>query len=410
MNRKRILVVEDSAPVRNILEKFLAENGYAVVTASNGEEAMGRMGSGPFSVILTDLEMPVMGGSELIDRLGERGIQGEIIVITSHDSPELIVEIMKKGVADYLIKPVQKSKLLMKVARAFTVSELKAHKALAEKEKLIRLEHQLEWYRWLERNADAKVTKVDFFNNLQRSLYQGAGFGTLVTLSNMIITTAEYREGNYLIAGGLYDQIVDNQQMIYNAINLFSEIEQLTREKIPLERREVSAVHALVNDIAGLMVPLGRVRNHRIVISDGKSHFKARSLAIHEIFFKKLMHELLVNAMKYSSFDSSISMLVDTRDDNLEISIMNTPEKSADGIQGIPQEYENIVFEPFFRISRTIQEEYRTLDFGLGLTLAEKIVKNHGGKIAIHNVIDHSDFSKNPGVKVNCTVSLPLAG
>ncbi|HPA71410.1 MAG TPA: response regulator [Spirochaetota bacterium] len=132
MNRKRILVVEDSAPVRNILEKFLAENGYAVVTASNGEEAMGRMGSGPFSVILTDLEMPVMGGSELIDRLGERGIQGEIIVITSHDSPELIVEIMKKGVADYLIKPVQKSKLLMKVARAFTVSELKAHKALAD--------------------------------------------------------------------------------------------------------------------------------------------------------------------------------------------------------------------------------------------------------------------------------------
>ena len=253
------------------------------------------------------------------------GAPSAFIVITSHDSPGLIVDIMKKGVADYIIKPVQKSKLLMKVERAFTVSELRAHRAMAEKEKVIRLEHQLEWYRWLERNTGEKVGKVDFFTNLQRSLYQGAGFGTLITLSNMIIATAQYHDGGYTIPEGLYDQIVENQQMIYNAINLFSEIEQLTKENIPLERFDVSSIHSLVNDIAGLMGPLGKVRNHRIVISDTKNHFKSKSLGIHEIFFKKMMHELLVNAMKYSPAESSISMLVDTKDDNLEISIMNSP-------------------------------------------------------------------------------------
>ncbi len=202
---------------------------------------MNIMTADPFEVILTDLEMPVMGGGELIDRINETGIAAEIIVITSHDSPELIVDIMKKGVADYIIKPVQKSKLLMKVERAFQMIELKRHKNLAEKEKIIRLEHQLEWYRWLERNGSAKVNKADFFSNLQRSLYQGSGFGTLITLSNMIITSSQYRDGGYWMPESLYDQVVDNQQMIYNAINLFAEIDQLTTGSLQLESRTPSA-------------------------------------------------------------------------------------------------------------------------------------------------------------------------
>ena len=327
---------------------------------------MALIGKQAFGLILTDLEMPVMGGKELIDRVKGTGLDPEIIVITSHDTPDLIVDIMKKGVSDYIIKPVQKSKLLMTVQRAFAMSELKMHKNLTEKEKMIRLEHQLEWYRWTERNTDMKTSMADLFANLQRSLYQGAGFGTLVSLSNMIIATAQYGEGSYSIPEGLYDQIVDNQQMIYNAINLFSEIDQLAKEHVTLVPYDVAGIHALVNSIAGAMEPLGRIKNQRIVISDDKGHFKSRILTIHERFFKKLMHELLVNAMKYSIDESSISMMVDTKDDSLEISIMNTAEKSSTEIQGVPREYENIVFEPFFRISKTIQEEYRTLDFGLG--------------------------------------------
>ncbi len=105
-----------------------------------------------------------------------------------------------------------------------------------------------------------------------------------------------------------------------------------------------------MNDIAGLMDPMRAVKNQKIIISDSKSHFREIRLGIHEQFFKKLMHEIIINAMKYSAGDSSITMLFDTQDDNLVISVMNTPEKAGDGVQGIPAEYENIVFEPFFRI------------------------------------------------------------
>jgi YesN/AraC family two-component response regulator len=410
MKKKRILVVEDSVPVKSILEKFLGEHGYAVATASNGEEAMSLILEEPFGVILTDLEMPVMSGGELIDRIKDRGLNPEVIVITSHDTPDLIVEIMKKNVADYIIKPVRKSNLLMKVERAFTMSELKQHKALSEKEKIIRLEHQVEWYKFLEGNDTARKNRSDFFSNLQRSLYQGAGFGTLITLANMIISSSRYLDGGYWIPESLYDQIVGNQEVIYNAVNLFAEIDQLTSGPLELESLDVRSLYFLVHDIVIKMNALTAIKNQKIIISDSKPYFRESRLAIHRQFFKKLMHELFVNAMKYSARETCISMLMDMKDDNLEISIMNSPENNSGDIRGIPQEYENIVFEPFFRISKIIQEEYKTLDFGLGLTLAERIVKNHGGKISINNVIDHSDYSRNPCVKINCAVTIPLAG
>jgi len=410
MNKKRILVVEDSVPVKSILENFLSEHGYAVSTASNGKEAISLIMKEPFDVIHTDLEMPVMNGGELIDSIKGRGLDPEVIVITSHDTPDLIIEIMKKNVADYIIKPVRKSNLLMKVERAFTVSELKQHKALAEREKMIRLENQVEWYRFLEGNANARINKSDFFSNLQRSLYQGGGFGTLITLANMIITSSRYLDGGYWIPESLYDQITCNQQVIYDAINLFAEIDQLASGGLELESLDVYSLYILTHEIAVKMDGLSAIKKQKIVVSDNKLYFRESRLSIHRQFFKKLLHELLVNAMKYSNGDSTISIVMDTKDGNLEISIMNCPDRGTGDIWGIPREYENIVFEPFFRISKVIQEEYKTLDFGLGLTLAERIVKNHGGKITINNVVDHSDFSRNPCMKINCTVSLPLAG
>ena len=79
---------------------------------------------------------------------------------------------------------------------------------------------------------------------------------------------------------------------------------------------------------------------------------------------------------------------------------------------GIPVEYENMIFEPFCRLVKTVQEDYHTLEFGLGLTMAEKTIKAHKGKIRLYNIKDYSFIkdhtSKVSEIKVCAVISIPL--
>jgi signal transduction histidine kinase len=88
---------------------------------------------------------------------------------------------------------------------------------------------------------------------------------------------------------------------------------------------------------------------------------------------------------------------------------LSEPEKGSEGILGVPPEYEKIVFEPFYRLSKLVYEQFKTLDFGLGLTLIEKIIIKHGGDVVLKNIIDHSDIKREPLFKVSLTITLPLA-
>ena len=99
--------------------------------------------------------------------------------------------------------------------------------------------------------------------------------------------------------------------------------------------------------------------------------------------------------------------MVYSQNNTLRISVINDPQKTSDGVVGIPEEYEKVIFEPFYRLSKLVYERYNTLDFGIGLTFVEKIVTRHGGEIFAENIIDYSDVTKDPQVKVNLMISLP---
>ena len=107
--------------------------------------------------------------------------------------------------------------------------------------------------------------------------------------------------------------------------------------------------------------------------------------------------------MKFSKHGSTIAVMIYSQNKNLRISTISDPEKNSDDVVGIPIEYEKVVFEPFYRISKLVYEKYHTLDFGIGLTYVEKIVKRHGGEIFAENILDYSDIKKEPIIKVNLT-------
>ena len=129
----RILLVEDEPNMARTLAKILERKGYDVATAVNGQEALGKLATTRFHVVITDLNMPVMDGMQLLRRLqgdpppppGERRpLSPPTIVLTGHGSTQAAVEAMKLGAWDYLVKPCNPDELLMAIEQVLHVSDL----------------------------------------------------------------------------------------------------------------------------------------------------------------------------------------------------------------------------------------------------------------------------------------------
>jgi diguanylate cyclase (GGDEF)-like protein len=112
VSRARILAVDDQQYFRVFLEDLLQEEGYAVTTAESGPEALERCAAEPFDVIVTDLVMPGMDGSELVQRVKERWPEQDVVVVTSVGDLKTAIDAMKLGASDYLLKPLEKDALL----------------------------------------------------------------------------------------------------------------------------------------------------------------------------------------------------------------------------------------------------------------------------------------------------------
>ncbi len=128
----RVLLVEDEPNMARTLAKILERRGYEVAVAGNGQEALARLAADSFQIVITDLNMPVMDGMQLLRRLqgdapagGERRLLSPpAIVLTGHGSTQAAVEAMKLGAWDYLVKPCNPDEMLMTIEQVLHVSDL----------------------------------------------------------------------------------------------------------------------------------------------------------------------------------------------------------------------------------------------------------------------------------------------
>ncbi len=119
-----ILVVDDETVLRNNLVRYLGRNGRPVQGAASAEEALERMATTDFSVVVTDLRMPGMGGAELIERLRVERPETLVLVMTAYASVESAIAALRAGAHDYLIKPLSLEDVDHKVERLLRVREL----------------------------------------------------------------------------------------------------------------------------------------------------------------------------------------------------------------------------------------------------------------------------------------------
>ncbi|HEX9020548.1 MAG TPA: sigma-54 dependent transcriptional regulator [Nitrospirota bacterium] len=113
----KILIAEDEEITLKHLVNALRKEGYAAVGTQNGADAFREIESDHFDLLIADIKMPGMTGIELLEKIREKQIEAEVIIVTGFGSIGSVVDAMKKGAYDYVTKPFNLDELLLKVKK-----------------------------------------------------------------------------------------------------------------------------------------------------------------------------------------------------------------------------------------------------------------------------------------------------
>lgn len=396
----------------DLVKITLEDKGYEVITANNAVTALSLFRSNPFQVVLTNLQMPVNTGIELANDLLLFENKPIIIVQSIISDMSLMIKLIQKGVYDYLLKPCNFLELILRIEKAFEVAELRTIKFNMEKEKDVRISHMLNWNEWKEGIIKRDQDKIDgnLIGSIRTSFSQGSGLGSLLSAIGRIQKKAVEKENCFEVSKPMLNFLFENALNAKRIINVLEEIDSIQSSKMNLESFSISELHEFITSISKELYIYEQLKKQKISIYENNFTHYPQRIGIHKVYFKQVITELLFNAFKFSKPNSKIFILIDIKQNKIFISVLSSPEPDASGVYGILPEYANIIFEPFFRISKLVFELIPTLDFGLGLTMVDKIIRKHEGKIKAFNLISHLDLdeSKKLETLVNFEIELPL--
>ncbi len=122
--RRRILVIDDEADIRESLELLLTTENYAVDLAENATTGLQKFESGMHDLILLDLMMPDRSGMEVLTEIRQRDPETPVFMLTAYGSEEVAVRALKSGANDYFAKPWDNDKLLIEIDRMISKGRL----------------------------------------------------------------------------------------------------------------------------------------------------------------------------------------------------------------------------------------------------------------------------------------------
>lgn len=182
MKQYDVLVVEDDLDLCEALCDTLEIEGYSVLSAANGTEALSKLAKNTVGLVVSDIQMPVMDGFQLLNNMQHKHPEIPVLLMTAYGTIPKAVEAMQSGAADYLIKPFEASTLVAKVAEFVVVEPETVNERVVYDEKMKQLYA-----------LTAKVAKTDVTVLLQGE----SGTGKEV-MARFIHQNSLYHEGPFI--------------------------------------------------------------------------------------------------------------------------------------------------------------------------------------------------------------------
>ncbi len=351
-----VLVVDDEARNRVLLEEYLRPEGYQVRTASDGAGALAAAMENTPDLVLLDVMMPDINGMEVCTRLKshESTRMCQVMLVTALGGSAAQVQGLDCGADDFVVKPVRREEFLAKVR-----SLLRAHKLVKELHETREALHQ--------RNAELEELHA-MKATLSQSLVHDLKNPLTSMLGNLELLSREIDEAARVRVDRCRNQASRMHGMILDLLDVAGlEEGRLTLDQEPVPASEL--IHATLDGLDGLAA------QHKVCV---EVHTEGRVPDIHgdRSVLTRVLENLLMNAMTHSPSGGVVTVACENRPEGVEISV-------TDQGVGIPEEFRDKVFEKFARLE--LKGKGVNANRGLGLTFSRLAVEAHGGVIWAEN-------------------------
>jgi signal transduction histidine kinase len=355
--KARVLVVDDNEANRALAKGTLEDEGYEVVLANGGAEAVAAFEGGRFDCVLLDVRMPGVDGIGACERIRALpgGTETPILFLTALRDIDTFDRALAAGGDDFLTKPIQTTELVLRVQTAIRLrrlgAEVREQYALAKRQRddLFRLQLQKERLTaFLVHDLKNPVNAMDLHAQLllrERSLPPSA----------------------HESAAQIRTEARRLTRMIMNLLDIAKGEEgQLAPKRTPV------VLDALVEQVFAELSETARTR--RVALA---AKIPAAT-AIHadEDLLRRVLANLVENATRYAPADTAVTVSAARAPAGMEIRI-------ADAGKGIPAELREKVFDPFVQVSGSTDDTRRGR--GLGLAFCRLAIQAHGGRIWIED-------------------------
>ena len=379
MNPK-ILLVDDEAGIRKVLDISLSDSGYTVFTAENGEKALSIFRKEKPPIVLTDIKMPGMDGITLLMKIKNEDPDTEVIMFTGHGDMDLAIESLKRNATDFLTKPINDEALKIALDRAC--------------EKILMRQKLREYTQSLEALLREKTELQDRLSSLGLML-SSIAHGIKGLLTGM-------DGGIYLVDSGLKKKDLEKTEEGWQVVKFLTErVRKMVMDILFYARErelmpESVSVLNLSEEVAMVVEP--KMKTGRIeFIKD--FHNAPGTFEVDAGFIRSALINILENAVDAFPNDrvempAQIVFRVRELEDIVQFDVIDN------GI-GMDSQTRDKIFTLFF-------SSKANRGTGLGLFIANKIICQHGGSIRVNSRPGQgSRFSVKIPRKIPCPEKIP---
>ncbi len=349
----KVLLVDDERTTREILTRALKARGIAVDTATDGKEALDRLQTEPFDLLVTDLIMPNMRGIELIEKAREVMPNLTAIIITAHGTLETAIQALQQGAYDYIMKPFRPEQILPVIERGLEQARLKQKNV-----ELVEITRKLQ---------EVEQMKSDLLDTITHE------FSTPISIIKAYVDM--FIDGHYDPSNprhlegmkSIRSAVVRLERLVMNLLTLSmykGKNLELRKEKILIQDIISNALSQLHDDISKKNINV--ILNVEPELPTLEADPAKLSIAV---------LNLLDNAVKFNKANGIIRISVShLKSRSVGVAISDT------GI-GIPDDKMQEIYSPFTQVDMSSTREHQGT--GLGLAVARAIIESHGGKITL---------------------------
>lgn len=399
---KKILVVDDEPEIVEALTEHLTDEGFCVVTAASGEEAIKRFKGDSFSLMITDMVMPGLSGLDLLKYVKGQDDDIEVIMLTAYGTLDNAIETLgKNGAFAYLRKPLEdledisvtvknalakrqlrldKKRLSAELLKANSELEEKVEQRTAELKEMVQALSQAK-----EAAEAANMAKINFIGSMNHELK--TPLHSIISFAYILMSELSGKQKEY--AG----HIEKSGQHLLALIEDVLDMSRVEMEDACLQVADL-LLPATLQRCLSMLDEQARARN---ITFDVEVAPALNDLVVHadRAKVKQILFNLLANAIKFSDEGGTVSVAIKlTPEDHppcVQVTITDT------GI-GLPLPIQEKIFAPFYQYGYLLTG--KPAGAGLGLTIARYYAELHGGTLSV--------ASKGEGQGCQFRLTLPL--